>query len=726
MNKLKMFVIAVALFLIACDVNFGDLAVPNNEASYTIKIINEQYDIATEMLKYAKGVTKNSSGELCLDTTIVYNENSDITSGKISFTPKDIYRKGPFYLSISPLNFNFPISAINGSLFGTLGSGTTVNFSEFSFESTKINSYNTFKDITIKNAFMRVTAKNCLGFPIDSLTVVVCDSLGNGFKTFDFSSISSGSSLSSGISVTAGDNIKYTKYVSVKAKGTVGAQGNITLYSSNYLEIQVSFDYIGTGYKIETEAYCGYAPADTVTAIWENIFAIDNDNNGTKDFDVYTFNTTSSIKNLLNINFISSCADVVSASFTLPGIYTSSARTDTLSSDAIRIATISNSGSSTTQANSLSFANRYLGEAYSTGSSLFDTVKIKATFVFPASSYFVRMSEDKISVGLTLDSLGIDNMVCKVNEDVAYGGVSGTIPVSLNRFYVTDENGNTVPEVDLLGNSDISYTMNRVILAQGSSPISNIIDLKVNMSSSRNSNSRSYNDSVSLGIYPWQSISYSGSLSKDTAFLNLLKILPENFTYSIKPTIKASNNVISINANDNLALNVSIKSPIQFNTGGKTLIFELRKDYGSGFEGMYKEFTSAQLTNDIYKHYIKGDLVLNYKNTSNMMLGAKVIISTDKSVLYNDNIITTATTSTVGTSGYPSYIARVISLGNLQPNTTSGTVSASLTQKDLEPFLQDSCYIGVKIPIKSSSASFSGQLDLVGKIQFDYNNLGSL
>ncbi len=734
MNKLKMFVIAVALFLIACDVNFGDLAVPNNEASYTIKLIDEQYDIATEMLKYAEGVSKDNSGALCVDTTIVYNESSGIAFSKTSFSSIPVCRIPPYFLSdIDSKSFSFVLEEINYNIFNTLSSGSTsLSFNGFKFtglnKNNSTNLYTEFNSANVSSAELRVTATNNLGFAVDSLIVTVCDSSGNTVKTLSIGKVLNGASASSTANISSADNIKYTQYISIKAEGWVDGQTSLYLNASNNLLLKVSFDTItasGSSCQILASDYFGYAQEDTVSINWKQAFNIDKDNDGSVDFDIYTFNSTSSTNNKLSISCVTYCDDNVNASFVFPGSYVSSTRNDTLSRD-ITIYK-ADAGSSATRTNSLSFASRYFGEAYSTGSSLFDSIKVIATFVFPKSSKFVQVSEEKINVSLTLDSLEVQEMICKVKEDVVFGGVSGSVPVSLNRFYVTDKDGKEVSEVNLVGSSDISFTMNRIIKTQNSSSLINdFIRVKVDMNSSRNSNIRSYNDSLSFGISPSLLISYTGSLPNDTSFLNLLKILPENFTYSIKPTVKASDSVIVINASNNLSLNVNIKSPIKFDTEGENLVFELRKDYGNGFEGMYKEFTSAQLTNSVYNNYISGNLVLNYKNTSNMTLGAKVIFSTDKSVLYNDSIITTATTSTVGTSGYPSYIARVISLSDIQPNISSGKVSTSLTKNDLVPFLQDKCYVGVKIPIKSSSASFSGELDLVGKIQFDYNNFGDL
>ncbi len=735
MRKLKIFSIVVTIFLFACDVNFSDLGVPNNTASYTLKIVDEQYDIATEMLKYANGISKNDSGALCIDTTIVYSKTSGIAFNKTSFGSVTLWRKPPYYLTgIAAKSFSFSPNELSGnfSTLPTTGSGT-FSFGAFTFSQSKNNNtnswnpYTEFKYAIVTDAKLTVTATNNLGFKVTGLKVTVSDSSGTALKTFSLDSVSNGSSASASETISS---LTYTQFINVKVEGSVGEYNKLLVTTSNKLTVDISFATLtdattGKAYQIKSSDYYGPPQADTVIANWKQVLTIDKDKDGSSDFDIYNFNSTPSIINNLKIGFVTYCSDNVYSSFAFPEIHTSSTRNDTLTSS-YQISKITGSSSSATYSNSLPLAGRYFGDTYSANANLFDTVNVNATFIFPQSSEFVRVLDQKIVVSLTLDSLAAEQMICKVKEDVVYGGISGTIPVSLSRFYVTDRNGNEVSEINLLDSSTISYSMNRIIKTQNSNTVNNFIRLKTTMSSSRNSNSRTYNDSASFGITPSLLINYAGSLPNDNLFLNLLKILPENFSYSVSPTLKASDTVIVINASTNLAVNLAIKAPIRFTTSGDTLIFVLRNDYGNGFRGMYKQFTSAQLNNSVYKNYISGNLVLNYKNTSNMTLGAKIIISTDSSVLYNNNILTTANTTTVGNSGYPSYIARVISLGNLSPNTPSGTVSASLSKNDLVPFLKDTCYVGVKIPINSSSASFSGELDLVGKIEFDYNNFGDL
>ena len=565
-----------------------------------------------------------------------------------------------------------------------------------------------------------------MGFEIDSVKIELCDIEGNMIKTFDVGAVAKGGVGTKLLSVVSSEKIVYPQNILIKVEGFVPGKNKVDLNKNNFLSVEISFETIpSTTYQIIAKDYVGMQKADTVYTGWmDKKVIVDRNGNRSADFDIYNATTTFNVENKLVANFETFSEDLVEVELALPDIHSSKYVLDTLRK-VFSINGISAQETSRQDSRSLSLVQKYLGESYSPGADLVDTIRVDVMVVFPDSRGFVRASSQKVLIDLSLEELELDEIECKVNEDVIYGEKSGEIPVDLDRFKITDQAGNELAKLKMLGSPSVSFEMAPVVRSI-KNPVPNMISFEVEMNSSRGSNTRAFSDNLLLGVTRSLLYPYKSNLPNQAQFLNLIEILPEKIEYSINPTIKASDSVIVVEANKDMDVKLHISSPISFDTEGEAVIFELRDDYGSGLEGMRREFHSAQIKENIYDNYIDGDFILNYKNTSNMFLGAKIIISTDKSVLYDENILTNATIETVGKDGYPNYIARIIDMGNLLPNTTSGVAMANLPQSSLDPFLMDSCFVGVKIPIRSSSASFVGDLDLTGKIEFKYNNLGDL
>ncbi len=727
----KLFLLLLTGLFLGCDVNFENFGIPDNEASYRIKILDESYDIATEMSKYTQGVSADQeTGELCIDTIITYNEGSNIKLNAVSYAAKTFQRPVPFFLSgIDAKNVSFSLKEISEENFSVLDNGAaSLTFPDFSFQASKStrdysDPYLIFQSVTIRTATLKVTVKNQTGFEITSLKVKVYNSDGESLATFSFPVVDIGDEVFEEKNIGGGT---CSQYIDVEVEGNVKEEKNLSLSKTNSLAVNVSFEnYGGYDYQISADDYVGKMQADTVEASWTQEVKIDRNGNGESDFDIYNVQTTYNTDNVLKVEFENFSESNVKAMLTFPQVQNSKYDQDSLSSDFTIMGRASNQDSREGD-QYLFFSDKYLGEDYSPGADLVDTITVLAKLAFPETKSFVRASEQKVKIKMDLASLEIDQMECKVIEDVIFGENSGSFPVDLNRLKVTDKNGNEVKELKMLGEPTISFRMNSIISKDGSSEVEDIIKFETKMESSRDNQQAFYQDSLLLDISPFSLSYYESNLPDEKSFLNLLKILPEEIAYSVLPTIKASDSVVKIDASENMDVRVHISSPITFDTEGDSLIFELREDYGDGFEGMRKEFHSAKVEQSMFDNYLGGEFILEYKNSSNMLLGAKVIISTDKSVLYDDDIQTNATTTTMNSEGFPGYIARVIELDSLQPNTTNGTVSAELLQRDLEPFTFDSSFVGVKIYVCGSAASFAGDLELEGNIEFKYNNFGDL
>ncbi len=718
--------------LLGCDVNFENLGIPDNEASYRIKILDEEYDIAQEMSKYTQGVkVSDVTGELCIDTTIVYNEGSNIKFDSIDYAARSLTRKPPFYLSdIADKNFEFVLKEIN-DLFSSLDLGdASVDVDPFWFKNVTKTSlslgdpYLVFESVDIDEAKLKVTVRNNMGFAVDSVVVRVYDSEGKELMEFDIGSIANGDNEFESNAIISYDQITFTQYIIVKVDGYVQGDVNLPLQKENNLSVTVSFEKLLGGHQIETSDYIGVMMADTMEFTWSEEIKIDRNADGFSDFDIYKAQTTYNTSNKLTINLENFSKSAILATFSFPEVQSSKYVQDTLKRTFTILGRSSGDSSRTTEKYIL-FSNKYLGQTYEVGAELVDTLSVVVKLSFPASNGFASVTQEKMVVGMSLAPLEIEEMECKVKEDVVFGENSGSIPVELNRLKVTDMEGNEVNKLKMLGEPSIYFEMKPIIKSKKFA-VEDMIVFETQMKSSRGDLVSYYSDSLFLDVSPSLLINYFGNLSNEEKILDLLSILPEAIEYHIFPTIKASDSVVVIEAAEDMDVQVQIKSPISFDTQGDSLIFELREDYGDGFEGMRKEFRSAKIDQEIYNNYIDGEFILAYTNSSDMLLGAEVIICTDKSVLYDDSLQTNATVGTAGKEGFPAYVARSIKLDNITANTTDGQASAKLLQSDLEPFLYDSCFVGVKISICGSAASFAGDLDLEGKVEFKYNNFGDI
>ncbi len=729
MRFCKVCFLLIMSLLAGCDVNFDDLGIPNNQASYRIKILDEAYDIAQEMSKYTEGVKADEeTGELCIDTTIIYNEGSNIKFDAVNYATQTLQREAPFYLSgIADKNFEFVLKELN-TFFSSLDLGpASADVDPFWFENVTKTSlslgdpYLVFKSVDIDKARLKVSVENNLGFDVDSVVVKVCDADGTELIAFDIGSVADeGDEYASEFVV----GIIYTQYIIIKVDGYVSGETNVLLQKENNLKVNVSFETLVGGHQIETSDYIGVMLADTIEFTWNEEIKIDRNADGFSDFDIYKVQTTYNMDNKLTINFENFTKSTVLASVTFPDVINNIYSQDTLKRTFTVLGRNSGDSSRTTE-NYILFSNKHLGQSYSVSTDLVDTLRVVVKLVFPGSNGFTRVTEDKMMMGMSLASLEIDQMECKVKEDVVFGENSGSIPVDLHRLRVTDKDGNEVKKLKMIGEPSVYFKMKPIIRSYNYS-VEDMIVFETQMKSSQGELESFYADKLDLDVSPSLMINYFGNLPNEKKILNLLSILPEALDYQIFPTIKASDSLVVIEAADNMDVQVQIKCPISFDTEGDSLIFELREDYGDGFEGMRKVYNSSKVDQEMYDNYIDGEFVLTYKNTSNMLLGAQVIICTDKSVLYDDSIQTNATVETAGREGFPAYVARTIQLDNLLANTTDGQATAELSQRDLEPFLYDSCFVGVKISICGSAASFAGDLDLEGKLEFKYNNFGEM
>jgi len=671
-----------------------------------------------------------TTSELCIDTIITYNEGSNIRFDEVSYPEREISRMPPFFLSgIADKKFNFVLKELN-NLFSSLDLGDAfIDVGSFKFVDVSKSTlaladpYLTFKSVDIEAATLKATVTNSLGFDVDSVVVTVCDSAGAKLLDFDIGFVEKDYSENTSKTLSRFDYKTFTQYINVKVSGSVDGAGYKDLNKNNKLSVNVEF-VVGNGHQIRASDYVGEMLEDTIEETFNGRIKIDHNSNGFSDFDIYSAQTTVSFDNKMELKFENFSSSIMGVSFCFPDVQNSKYVQDTLEAKFnILGKTLDNASRETDK--SVSFSNKYLGGVYSGNADLVDTMRVKVKVVFPKSTNFVRATEQKIKIGMKLTSLDIMRMECKVKEDFVFGENSGSIPIELNRLRVTDKQGNEIDTLKMLGEPSISFEMKPIITSKISS-VKDIITFATRMKSSSGDKEEVYTDNLLLSVSPSSLFTYKGNFPKQKEFLNLLGILPDSIHYRVSPTIKATDSLLVIEAEKKMNINVHIKSPIIFDTEDDSLIFELRKDYGDGFEGMHKEFHSSRIEQNMYNNYLDGEFILQYNNSSNMLLGAEVIICSDKSVLYDDDIKTNATRENAGKEGFPSYIARSIKLESLQPNTKNGKVSAELLQKDLEPLLLDNSYVGVKISICGSAASFAGDLDLEGKIEFKYNNFGDI
>ncbi len=599
------------------------------------------------------------------------------------------------------------------------------------------NNYSEFEEVKIMSSKIRVTITNNTGLTLgdtdSSVEVTLHDMDGSPLDIddgqFDFGILSDGDEETA---IYYYGNASFTKdfykTLMVKVKGVNSTTGSFDLNKNNALSISVGFDTI-VYYQINASEYTGPATEDeeTSTNSTEISIKVDKNDNDTSDIDIYKGEFSNSDSNFIELDILLNAQSAAELTLSFADIFTGYSIGDSLTK-IYYISPPAEDQTQTTEQKTIPLAGYSFGQSYSGDSSeVFDTLKVKASVKFVSSQAEITSSiEDYIEVNFAVNKLEFDKLEVTVKEDLNLDAVDGSMSVGLDIIEFRDEDGKNLDSIMFLGSSQMIFSLNKIITLLSSDESftadNNMIEIATFFEAENPKYSeikRSFSDTFLLDVDDNYSGTILDTLNKSDEFLYLLGILPETIDYTITSTINKKDFPVEILSSDDIDISTNILSDIIIDTESDTIsVIVLNKDSDGNFSQNIS-VVEYPIETEQLDNFISGNLIVTYSNSTNVDAEIQLIVSTDESVVYDANIQTDANIYNVGLLGYPSYIARILTIDELESGSINQIKTVPIDTDFLEPFTFENTYIGVIVPFISDNADFSGELEIKGKLEFE-------
>ena len=741
---ISVIVIAFLLFLLSCEIH--NPGIPNWDVEYGFQIIDDTIDVAKDIAETSESFVKQDD-KLLFKNSSKNNILMDLTlkNSRVSLSHK---RKSEIKFSkIDNRNFKFLLKELDEMFYQldqypgnfTFNVDSFKNFSSSKATNETNENYNEFESVKIINSRLRVTVKNNSGIKlgtVDSpIRVTLKDedrkSLNIPTSIFNFGTLVNGADSSIlyyfGSTSTPKD---FYKVLMVEVSGKNASTGATTLNKDNNLLVTVGFDTVPAfeSFQIQASEYTAESvKSKTINQSSNKLpLTIDNNNNNKNDVSLYFGKFSLNDKNKLDIKVDLRSKSAVELKISFPEINSGFSTTDTLVKY-FYIPELKEGQTSRIDSLSINLSGFNIGEKYvNENSKIYDSVSINLLSTFSDPDFYTTVSIfDYVNYDISLDSSEFELIHILVKEDLNVNSIKDELSVESKLISIRDKNGKEVDSVQIVGSSTTKMKFKNIIASLFLKGLYNekngLIEVS-NEYSAKNPNNekviRKINSTNKINITSTLLETIEQEIGKSGDIPYLYGVLPDKIDYTQKITLKKSDIPLEILASTPINLQVDIISDFIIDSQDSTLYFVVNKETEK--KGVFSEaitIMDGTISRSQLDNYLEGNMVLRYSNKTKTDANVQIIISSDSSSVYKSNIETDGEINTFGTTGYPSYVARVIEVNGLLAGKINETKRIPLSKSDIEPLVFDKVYSGIILPLKGKTIDFSGQIEVIGKIE---------
>ena len=743
MKKFLLFLFSL-VFIFSCEVD--NPGIPSWSADYGFILLKDSINVPQELSQFSDNLTQKD-GKLYVETSLDNNLKLGL-EGESSSATLQLDRVSEIRFSnIANRNFNFKLKELDEQFYSLDQYSQPAPYDVSNFDSLFADkstnetgeNYQEFESVKVTSSKLSVEVTNNTGLNLasNSEPFVVNLKQANGTMLaipqdfFKFFSLADGEKWKVSYSYGSVFNPKtFYNELLVEISGKNQTTGRPTLSAVNNLNIEVSFDSIGSLYQIAGSEYVAISEKGEITKSGSTKVKVlvDKNNNNVNDIDIYKGTFSINAINKLDLNVLLNSQSACELYIWFPEINTGYSINDSLVKY-FYIPKPESGQTSRSQAEQITLAGYSIGEDYKDDSSkVYNEISIgiRAVFSDPNRTTTIKLG-DYVKVDFNIQGSEFEQLQAVVKEDIVLDSQNKKLDVDLTFIEVQDNQGRPLDSVNLLGNSKIltSYTtiISSLIDANKFDADNNLINLTSSFGAVSPNNvsiKRSFADTQDVDITSTMLFTRVIQIGDDDDLIRLLELLPNEITFTQKALLKKSGIPLRILGSRDFAFKASVTSDIIFDTKEDTISFivrELKKD-SKTYERVVSSINDSPLSESQVDNFIEGNLILGYSNRTTANANAKIIVSSDSSVVYKPDLQTDGSIKNVGKSGYPSYIARVFRVQGLVAGAENKKISIPLTQSDLEPFVFEPVYVGIVLPLQGRNIDFAGDIELVGKIEF--------